>query len=212
LRQDYIDSVPQEFEAPDPAAVAVGEAARRLLAKLGHPAGESPLDTVAAARELAAAAAGALQAAVDQARTAGHSWREIGDVLETTRQAAFQRFGRPVDPRTNQPMSRATLPGADSRAIEILLCIIEGRWEAARRDFAPVMLDAVDAALIARAWTLTAAEVGRYEGMGEPFVRAAGDTTLVDLPLRFEAGERTGRVVFDAGGQVIGLWIRPPGQ
>ena len=62
----------------------------------------SSLAGLAAAREQSAAAAAALQAAVDRARAAGHSWREIGDVLQTTRQAAFQRFGRPIDPRTNE--------------------------------------------------------------------------------------------------------------
>src|ERR1700722_15513068 len=55
---------------------------------------------MAAAREQAVAANDALQAAVDRAREAGHSWREIGEVLGATRQAAFQRFGHPVDPRT----------------------------------------------------------------------------------------------------------------
>jgi hypothetical protein len=167
---------------------------------------------VAAARELSAAAAAALQAAVDQARAAGHSWGEIGDVLDTTRQAAFQRFGRPVDPRTSKPMSRATPPGADARAIELLGCIIEGRWEDARRDFAPVMLEAVSADRIAATWTLTAAEAGRYERMGDPLAVPANDTTLVDIPLFFEAGERTVRVVFDSGGEVIGLLIRAPGS
>jgi hypothetical protein len=81
---------------------------------------------VTAARELAAAAGVALQAAADRARDAGHSWRKIGDVLDTTRQAAFQRFGRPVDPRTDKPLNRATLPGADARAVELL-----GWWTAA---------------------------------------------------------------------------------
>jgi hypothetical protein len=87
----------------DPVAIRVRDATRHLLAELGpRPAGP-PLDAVAAARELSAASNAAQQAAVDRARAAGHSWREVGDVLETTRQAAFQRFGRPVDPRTSGP-------------------------------------------------------------------------------------------------------------
>jgi hypothetical protein len=211
-RQDYLYSMPDVPTASDPAAAAVRETAQRLLRELAEPGAGSPLDTVAAARELSAAAAGAMQAAVDRARGAGHSWREIGDVLNTTRQAAFQRFGRPVDPRTNKPLNRSTLPGADTRAVEIFSCIIEGRWEDARRDFGPVMLEAVTAMRISAAWTLSAAQVGRYEHMGEPLVLPVNDTTLVDLPLYFEAGERTGRVVFDTGGQVIGLFIRPQEQ
>src|ERR1700761_361918 len=165
LRQGYVYSMPDVPTASDPAAAAVREAAQRLLGELAEPGAGSPLDTVAAARELSAAAAGAMQAAVDRARDAGHSWREIGDVLDTTRQAAFQRFGRPVDPRTDQPLNRTTLPGADTRAVGLLGCIIEGRWEDARRDFGPVMLEAVTAERISAAWTLVAAEVGRYERM-----------------------------------------------
>jgi hypothetical protein len=78
-----------------------------------------PLAALAAAREQSAAAAAALQAAVDRARAAGHSWREVGDVLQTTRQAAFQRFGRPIDPRTNKPMTRQTRPGISGAEVII---------------------------------------------------------------------------------------------
>jgi len=196
--------------ASDPVAAAVIQAAQRLIGELGDQGTGSPLDVVTAARELSAAAATAMQAAVDRARAVGHSWREIGDVLDTTRQAAFQRFGRPVDPRTNKPMSRETLPGAADHAIEILGCIIEGRWEDARRDFGPEMLTAVSADRIARVWAVVAAEVGGYERMGEPLVFQADDATVVDLPLYFEAGQTSGRVVFGRDGMVVGLFIRPP--
>jgi len=111
LRQEYVYNIDDVPEAADPVAIRVGDTARRLIheltgQELASPGTVSPLDVVTAARELSAAAADALQAAVDRARGAGHSWREIGDVLETTRQAAFQRFGRPVDPRTGTPMTR----------------------------------------------------------------------------------------------------------
>ena len=209
-RHEYVYSKPDVLGASDPVAAAVWDAAQRLMGELADQETGSPLDVVTAARELSAAAAAAMQAAVDRARAVGHSWREIGDVLDTTRQAAFQRFGRPVDPRTNKPMSRETLPGAADRAIEILGCIIEGRWEDARRDFGPQMLEAVDADRIAVAWTVTAAEVGGYERMGEPLVFRADDATVVDLPLYFEAGDLSSRVVFGGDGMVIGLLIRPP--
>ena len=57
----------------------------------------------------------------------GHIWQEIGDALGTSRQAAFQRFGRPVDPRTGVPMSENLLPGADRRALEVLDAWMSGR-------------------------------------------------------------------------------------
>jgi hypothetical protein len=61
-----------------------------------------------------------LEAAVDRAREAGHSRREIGEVLGTTRQAAFQRFGHPVDPCTGTPMSHDVPADAADRAVGLI--------------------------------------------------------------------------------------------
>ena len=83
----------------DPVASTVRATAGRLAEELSRPGPGAPLAAVAAARELSAATDAALQAAVDRARAAGNSWKRIGDVLGTTRQAAFQRFGR----RTRSP-------------------------------------------------------------------------------------------------------------
>jgi hypothetical protein len=164
---------------------------------------------VAAARELAAATNTALQAAVDRAREAGRSWREIGDVLDTTRQAAFQRFGRPVDPRTGSPMIRDVLPGATDRAAALVLDIAEGRWEQARRDFSQKMREALDAGRLADGWAAAIGMIGAFGRMGEPLAYPAPHGTVVDIPLYFEAGERTGRVSFDRDGEVVGLFLRP---
>nr|WP_188829570.1 hypothetical protein [Nocardia camponoti] len=49
---------------------------------------------IIAARKQVAAAEDALRAAVQAARDAGDSWTVIGMALGTTRQAAFQRFGK----------------------------------------------------------------------------------------------------------------------
>jgi len=186
-------------------AVRVGDAARRLAEELTGPGTGSALAAVAAASELSTAASAALQEAVDRARAAGHSWREIGDVLDTTRQAAFQRFGQPVDPRTGKPMLRAVPRGTADRAIGLFADIVEGRWEAATKDFTPQMLEHVDASRIADAYAQTVSMVGSFERMGEPVALGAS----VDIPLYFEAGECTGQVTFDRDGKVIGLFIRP---
>jgi hypothetical protein len=181
----------------------------RLADALGRADSGTPLEALATARDLSAAVAEALQHAVDGARAAGHSWREIGDVLGTTRQAAFQRFGHPVDPRTGTPMSTTVTPGTADRAVAIIASIAEGRWEEARRDFDARMSQALDATRLADAWARMASLVGRYEGMGEPFAHRVADHTVVEIPLRFEAGEATGRVIFDEDGKVAGLWLRP---
>lgn len=197
---------------PDSAGLAgahVRAAADRLAAELDPPGTGSPLRAIAAARELSAAAEAAMQAAVDQARAAGQSWREIGDVLGTTRQAAFQRFGRPVDPRSGIPMSKAVLPGAAEKAEEIFACIIESRWEDARHDFGTVMRERLSADGLAAGWAQVAGAIGAYERMGQPDAFVVDEHTVVEIPLSFEAGEATGRIAFDADGAVAGLFIRP---
>lgn len=185
----------------------VRAAAERLAGQLDRPG--SPLEAVTAARELSATADAALQESVDRARAAGHSWREIGDVLETTRQAAFQRFGRPVDPRTGQPMVRQVLPGATDRAVAILWLMAQGRWDEVRRDFDATMTDRLPADDLARGWAQVVGMVGALERAGEPTAVVAGIGTVVDVPLHFEAGDRTGRVSFNPDGQITGLFIRP---
>jgi len=181
----------------------------RLADAAARVGSDSPLVALTAARDLADAAAEAMQQAVDRARAAGRSWREIGDVLGTTRQAAFQRFGHPVDPRTGAPMSTQVAAGAADRAVAILVDMTAGRWEEARRDFNAQMSQRLDAGRLADGWVRMASLVGAYEGMGEPFAHRVADHTVVEIPLRFEAGEATGRVIFDEDGKVAGLWLRP---
>jgi hypothetical protein len=169
----------------------------------------SPTAAVAAARELSAAADAALQAAIDRARDAGHSWREIGDVLGTTRQAAFQRFGHPIDPRTGTPMSREVIAGAADRAIQIFIWHTEGRWAEICEQLDDNISNLLTPDVMASAWARNAGMIGRLERMGEPFPHRAGDDTVVEIPLFFEAADAVGIVRFDPDGRVAGLAIRP---
>jgi hypothetical protein len=200
--------------------------AERLLGSAGRLAGElrgtagspvpvgaaAPIAAVAAARDLASTVEEALRATVSAARTAGHTWQEIGEVLGTSRQAAFQRFGRPVDPRTGVEMATQVLPGAAEHAIGVLDDIVGNRWDAARRDFGAAMLDAVTGERLAAVWARVRGMVGGYEHLGEPLTFQMGDYTVVDLPLHFEAGEMTARISYDPAGKVAGLLIKPPGS
>jgi hypothetical protein len=58
--------------------------------------------------------------AVTAARDHGCTWQDIGSLLGTTRQAAFQRFGRPIDPHTGTPMLRSRTTLADRNALDVL--------------------------------------------------------------------------------------------
>lgn len=184
--------------------------AARLADALADP-GTAGLDAVAAARELARRGEDAMHEAVHRARAAGATWQEIGEVLGASRQAAFQRFGRPIDPRTGTAMAAPELPNASERAVALLMDLLEGRWEAARTDFDATLSAALPAAKLADTMAHVAGLVGAYRAMGEPFVHRAGDYTLVRVPVHFEAGEMTGQVAFDRAGSVAGLHIMRPG-
>jgi hypothetical protein len=199
------------------AAEQLAAKARELAAR--HPTGAdgaqaSPanpgLDGVRTAAELADLAASALRLAVEEARAAGRTWQEIGDVLGVTRQAAFQRFGHPVDPRTGQPMSSAIMPGAVARATQLMIDWIEGRYDEVTAEFNAIMSDKMSASGLADAWAQLAGLVGRYEGMGAGAARAAGDLTIVDIPMTFEASDMKGRVVYAKDGKVTGLFVLTP--
>lgn len=189
--------------------------ARQLSARAGRagPWGEDPpdLDAVRLAHELHLLAGSALQASVGHARSAGRTWQQIGDLLGVTRQAAFQRFGRPADPRTGEPMNGLVRPGAGRRATALMIGWIEGRYSEITAGFDETLTEKLTPDALAAAWAQVVGTVGEYQRMGEPLVRQVGDYTVTDIPLGFEAGEMKGRVAYNRGGQVSGLFVIPPG-
>lgn len=199
--------MPEDTPAGNPVLGRVIGAARVALDDVPPDDALTPLGAVAVILSLARVVEDGMREAVRAAREAGHTWAELGDLLGTTRQAAFQRFGRPLDPRTGAPMADAILPGAPERAAGLLADVAERRWEQARAGFDQRMSEALDAQGLASAWAQVIGTVGGYEGMGEPVAHQAGDYTVVDVPLRFEAGEMTARVSFSGTGQVSGLFF-----
>jgi Protein of unknown function (DUF3887) len=206
VRKGKLDAV---LATEDPQTAELLAAAARVVDALAAP-GTTGLDAVGAARELVGRGEDAMREAVQRARAAGATWQEIGDVLGASRQAAFQRFGRPIDPRTGAPMAPPAVPDAAERAVALFIDVLEGRWEAARQDFDATLSTALTAAKIADVTAQVAGLVGAYRRMGEPFVHQAGDYTLVRLPLHFEAGDMAGQVAFDRTGKVAGLHIMRP--
>ncbi|MFF4693881.1 DUF3887 domain-containing protein [Streptomyces sp. NPDC001307] len=171
------------------------------------------LDLVRRSRDVDSMAEQLLKLCVQQSRDAGHTWQEIGDLLGVTRQAAFQRFGKPIDPRTGQPMDKTVhMTDAAERAIKIVTDVLEGRMDEARQSFNAQVLEAFTDEVRGSGLATVTGLVGAFEGFGqgERFVRRIGDHTVVDIPLRYEAGDMKARVAFDADEKVAGLFIVPP--
>ncbi|MFK0158756.1 DUF3887 domain-containing protein [Streptomyces sp. NPDC090499] len=185
-----------------------------LAASVGSPlTPPSYLDLVRRAQDVDVLAEQVLKLCVQQSRDAGHTWQEIGDLLGVTRQAAFQRFGKPIDPRTGEPMDKTVrMTDAVERAVQIVTDVLEGRMDEARQSFNAEVLAAFTNEVRGDGLAAVAGLVGTFEGFGEgePFVRRIGDHIVVDIPLRYEAGDMKARVAFDTDEKVAGLFILTP--
>ena len=227
-----IDDVPNETGAADVGATDVGAAgldaagldaagldaaaggraaAHALLRRLLAEESASPLDAIAFIQGAASEIGDGLQTAVQRARQAGRTWAEVGQVLGISRQAAFQRFGRPADPVTGLPPAASMLPGAAERGAALLADLAAGRWAEVGRDFDERIARKLDPDGVARLWARLTGMLGRLEQVGEPLAYPVADLTLVDVPLSFEAAERTARISYDRDGKVAGLHFLPPG-
>jgi hypothetical protein len=186
-------------------------AAQGFLEQWASAGAASPLDAIALVQGAARAVDDGMQRAVQRAREAGHTWAEVGQVLGTTRQAAFQRFGRPADSPAGLPPARPVLPGAAERGGALFADMASGRWADVCRDFDEAVASKLDADGVAARWARLTAMIGRLEERGEPVAYQLQDITVVDVRLEFEAGERTGRVSYRRDGKVAGLFLLPPG-
>jgi len=192
----------------------LAEQASLLADAVGSPlAPPAYLDQVRNALRAHQLAEQVLKLCVQQSRDAGHTWQEIGDLLGVTRQAAFQRFGKPIDPRTGEPMDKTVrMADAAERAVEIVTAVLDGRMDEARQSFNAEVLAAFTDQVRGNALATVAGLVGAFQGFGEgePFVRRIGDHTVVDIPLRYEAGDMKARVAFDTDERVAGLFLLAP--
>lgn len=204
VRKGIVDTVTSSQGGPDAAAGVT--AGRDLVRQMAADGAAGRLEAIGLARAIVRGAEEGLALTVRQAREAGHTWAEIGRVLGTSRQAAFQRFGRPEDPRTGAPMVPA-LPDADARAMALFDDLAAGRWAAVTATFSADVAAKLDDARLAALWAQVIGMAGRHERAGAPLIYQAGDYTIADVPLYFEADGRTGRVSFDRGGRVCGLFF-----
>jgi len=207
-REGNVDNVPNAVPAGTPPELSrVINAARVALDDVPEDAALAPLAAVAVLRSLARVVEDGMREAVQRARQAGHTWAELGDLLGTTRQAAFQRFGRPIDPRTGVPMAEELLPGAAELAATLFADLAEQRWDHVTAHCDQRVAAKLDAPGLAAVWAQVIGAAGEYQGMGDAVAHQAGDYTVVDVPLHFEAANLTGRVSYDHAGQVAGLFF-----
>lgn len=171
---------------------------------------DDPLEVVRAAREVQDRAEALMAAAVLQAREAGRTWQEIGDVLGVTRQAAFQRYGKPIDPRTGEIMNTQALPEAGELSRAVIDDLAHARWADVTARFDAVMRDRLTEEGLAEAWAHIVGLAGSYERHGETDAVRAGDFTTTNTPLSFEAGDFVARITFRDDRTLAGLYILNP--
>jgi hypothetical protein len=164
---------------------------------------------IAATRSLDALVEETLRGLVEQARAAGHTWAEIGELLHVTRQAAFQRFGGGPRPISGDGAVATPVAGAVEHAIPVLEAFLDGRFEDARARFGKRMLEAVSLALLADVREKVRREAGEVQALGSPRVSVRDGYTVVDIPVALERADGIGRVVIDADRQVAGFLVRP---
>ena len=204
--------MPGEQIGPDSAHTALERALRTLSdAVVSTGAGSTaPLAGVRDALEVRRLADLLLAAAVDTARADGATWAQVGEVLGTSRQAAFQRFGRPVDPRTGELMNDSVLEGAGELAAQVFVDLSAADWAAVHARFDDAMARGLPPEQLADTWAQMIGTVGAFEGQGEPFARRLGPWTAVDIPLHFEAGDLVGRVSYRDDRRIAGLYLLAP--
>jgi hypothetical protein len=164
---------------------------------------------IAATRSLETIVEDTLRALVGQARSAGHTWAEIGDLLHVTRQAAFQRFGAGRRPDPEDAANEVAVAGAVERAVPVLEAFIGSRFDEVRSAFDERMLNACSVELLRDVRRRVSDHAGEVQGLGTPLVSVRDGYTVVDIPVALEHADGIGRVVLNADRQVAGFFVRP---
>ena len=180
------------------------------------PGGHDMTHSLAAVRSLQSLTDEILARLVTAARGRGVTWQAIGDALGTSRQAAFQRFGNPTDPRTGKPMKKPTdseFRTAVEKAEAFLDAIEKHEWQKAEELAGPRAGWQLDAERLADAWAQVIALGGELERRGTPTPLAlSGGVVVVEEPLHMEAADLVARVSYNRDGDMVGLWFLPSGQ
>ncbi|MCK6067034.1 MULTISPECIES: hypothetical protein [Microbacterium] len=179
------------------------------------------MDEIREAQDAVRVARERLEAAVDAARAAGRTWADIGKELGMTRQAAFKRFGKPVDPVGGEPLVRRGVADVRTLTEHVFTLIATGDHAGLSQAMHPVTARELPAETIAETWRTVLGEVGALQGFQNTRVEVPGGgevltdddavvgTVVGATTLVCEAGEISGRVAVDDQGLVVGILLVP---
>ncbi len=193
----------QQLELRARVALVLDQNLSVVNAALRREAGAaSPMSALLSARTAAEAIEQATRLIVEQARAAGSTWQEIGELLAITRQAAQQRFGQAT-------------PEADTallalRAAEVVSQVDAAAWNDVTADWDDVMRAQLGAQRLGEAWRQIVASAGPLQTIGQSSVTRKGPYRIADVPLIFEHGPMKARVVFNHEQKISGLFVLLP--
>ncbi|MGN6482809.1 MAG: hypothetical protein ACTHMX_00265 [Thermomicrobiales bacterium] len=200
-----------QADAPSTSlTAAIVDIAGRLAAALQSPDADARIAAISLAIALDRLTDRAVHAIVQEARHAGFSWQQIGDITGTSRQGAFQRFGG--DPDTIEAgLALAPLPDAPAAAAGVITAFLEDDWDLLRgmmtKSVAAVLTErrarSIRREIVATLGSLVAIEPDSAT------VAMMGDMTIVTVPIRFARGHTRGKVSLTPDRRILGFWIDP---
>lgn len=165
---------------------------------------------VAIAAELKTVVDQVLHDSVEAARASQVSWQQVGDILGISRQAAFQRFRNPDDPRGNEHMRTKTDNALIPRAEQIYHQLDSGNYESVGAEMTFVVQRVLTEKKVMGVWSQVKTMAGSLESIGESFVRPSGrNAVVVETPLSFEAADVIGRIAYNKRDKIVGMLILP---
>ena len=137
-----------------------------------------------------------------------------------SRQAAFKRFGEPVNPATGERIVARSITSLRERTEKVFALIAASEYDDLGLFMHPQTAQELSAELIADTWRSALSEVGTLEHCVDTSLELPGGAPLADdeqiigtvvgsTILECEAGRLQGRVAFDEQSRVVGLLIVP---
>jgi hypothetical protein len=165
---------------------------------------DSLLGAIAATRSLGLIVDDLLHTLVQQARTQGNTWAQIGELLHCSRQAAFQRFGGSVPKVTHDPSGQPIVAAAE-KALAVIDLVRSEQWEVLLDELTVELRERASAEMFRAQRVKARQRLGNYVEMGVPVVATRHGYTFVDVPMILERGNLTAHVTFNSEGKVGGL-------